>query len=391
MNHTLPGERPAELVLLSHGFQAEYEVGFANGAAANGLDVLLVSSDGTLSHRLDPRVHALNLRGSQQAVRSRWRKLGNVLRYGWAYRRLAHRWPQAVFHFNGLFTLRKGWGVLPEALWARWVIRHWWLSVHNLLPHDDANGLNRRIFAWVYRWPERLVVHTEAMKRALVADYRVPPERVLVVEHGIDQFQVPQPGDRAHLCQRYALPASGTLLLLFGHLVPYKGVDVLIRAAGLARLPAATTVLILGRVGSAGYRRVLDEALATVGCPGRVVLVDGFVADDDVPALLRGADAMLLPYRHIDQSGVLFTARSAGLPVLVTDVGSLREYVVPGQDVLVDRCEAAALARGLEVLVEQLGRVDRQACVAAARRWAWAETLRPYAAAVRHRKEARPA
>jgi hypothetical protein len=78
----------------------------------------------------------------------------------------------------------------------------------------------------------------------------------------------------------------------------------------------------------------------------RVHLIDRFVPDAEVPLLLRGSAAMVLPYRHIDQSGALFAARSAGLPVLATDVGSFAQYLEPGRDVLVPACTEDDLARG---------------------------------------------
>lgn len=370
------------VVLLSHGFQAEYEVAFANGLAQRGVPVTVVGADGSLVGRLTAGVEFLNLRGSQAAGRSPLQKLLNIGRYWAAYLRLARQRPDAVFHFNGLFTLRKGPGVLVEALLARVFIRHWWLSVHNLLPHDGGTPLQRRIFSWVYRWPQRLVVHTEAMKAALVAEFGVAASRVLVVEHGIDQFHPPGPGDRAALCRHLGLPDDGAqLLLMFGHLAPYKGADVLLQAVAQAGLPAGLRLLLVGRVGSAAYRAELETALAGLGeAAARVNLMDRFVPDADVPLLLRGSAAMLLPYRHIDQSGALFAARSAGLPVLATDVGSFARYMVPGQDVLVPACTPADLAAGLQTLARQLATVDRTHSLQQARCYAWQHTLAPYQA-----------
>lgn len=378
-------DRPASdsappVVLLSHGFQAEYEVAFANGLAQRGVPVTVVGADGTLVDRLEPGVEFLNLRGSQHAGRRIWQKLLNIARYWFAYLRLARRRPEAVFHFNGLFTLRKGPGVWMEAWLAHWFIPRWWLSVHNLLPHDGDTPLHRWIFSRVYRWPDRLVVHTEAMKAALHAEFGIAPDRILVIEHGIDQFHPPQPGDREALCQHLGLPSDGAqLLLMFGHLSPYKGADVLLQSVVRAGLPAGVRLLLVGRIGSADYRARLVAACAAMGeTAQRVHLIDRFVPDAEVPLLLRGSAAMLLPYRHIDQSGALFAARSAGLPVLATDVGSFAQYLEPGRDVLVPACTEDDLARGLQVLVSQLDPEDRLQSVQAAQRWAWRATLAPY-------------
>lgn len=378
-------DRPASgtappVVLLSHGFQAEYEVAFANGLAQRGVPVTVVGADGTLVDRLEPGVEFLNLRGSQHASRRVWQKLLNIARYWFAYLRLARQRPEAVFHFNGLFTLRKGLGVWVEAWLAHRFIPRWWLSVHNLMPHDGDTPLHRWIFSRVYRWPDRLVVHTEAMRAALHAEFGIALDRILVIEHGIDQFHPPLPGDREALCRHLGLPADGAqLLLMFGHLSPYKGADVLLQSVVRAGLPAGVRLLLVGRIGSADYRARLVAACAAMGeAAQRVHLIDRFVPDAEVPLLLRGSAAMLLPYRHIDQSGALFAARSAGLPVLATDVGSFAQYLEPGRDVLVPACTEDDLARGLQELVRQLDPEDRLQSVQAARRWAWRATLAPY-------------
>ena len=51
---------------------------------------------------------------------------------------------------------------------------------------------------------------------------------------------------------------------------------------------------------------------------------EGFVPTEDVWRYFQGADFLVVPYRHIDQSGVVFMALATGLPIVATDVGSLR-------------------------------------------------------------------
>ncbi len=64
---------------------------------------------------------------------------------------------------------------------------------------------------------------------------------------------------------------------------------------------------------------------------------------------LKGADVMVLPYKDIFQSGVLFLAYSFGLPVVATDVGSFREEIVEGQTGFVcNPCDSSDLAMALQ-------------------------------------------
>jgi D-inositol-3-phosphate glycosyltransferase len=64
---------------------------------------------------------------------------------------------------------------------------------------------------------------------------------------------------------------------------------------------------------------------------GAIILRDGFIPDSEIEVYCKAADAMVLPYRHIYQSGVLFMAQSFGLPVLASDVGSFREEIIEGR------------------------------------------------------------
>ena len=54
------------------------------------------------------------------------------------------------------------------------------------------------------------------------------------------------------------------------------------------------------------------------------------MSDGEVPAFFRRADLVVLPYREIDQSGVLFTALAFGKPLLLSDVGGFPEVAATG-------------------------------------------------------------
>ena len=64
---------------------------------------------------------------------------------------------------------------------------------------------------------------------------------------------------------------------------------------------------------------------------GQVVLNADFIPDEETEVYFKAADAVILPYRQIYQSGVLFLGHSFGLPVLAADVGSLKDDIVEGK------------------------------------------------------------
>ncbi len=77
-------------------------------------------------------------------------------------------------------------------------------------------------------------------------------------------------------------------------------------------------------------RRELEAAAARVGAIHRFA----YIPFEDVPRYFAAADVLVLPYRHVSQSGVLFLALALGLPVVATRVGALPEVVRDGESAL---------------------------------------------------------
>ena len=87
------------------------------------------------------------------------------------------------------------------------------------------------------------------------------------------------------------------------------------------------------------YWRAIREAIREDVERGRVLLKAEFIPDDETELYFKAADVLVLPYKHIYQSGVLFLAHSFGLPVLAADVGSLKDEIVEGKTGFVFRPE----------------------------------------------------
>src|SRR5262249_288683 len=120
------------------------------------------------------------------------------------------------------------------------------------------------------------------------------------------------------------------VLLFFGKIGPYKGLDYLVAAfqGNLARRDYRLLIVGTPRAGSEQYWRPIQE---TIRKDPRLFVKPEFIPDDDIEVYFKAADILVLPYRHIYQSGVLFLGYSFGLPVLVADVGSLKEEIIEGE------------------------------------------------------------
>jgi glycosyltransferase involved in cell wall biosynthesis len=131
--------------------------------------------------------------------------------------------------------------------------------------------------------------------------------------------------------RRLGLPPGAKVLLFFGQIVPYKGLEVLLAAlAELAAADPSYRLLVAGKVkpGCDDYWRGLQPLLRPVH--GQVDLRIQHVPEPEVELYFKAADVLVLPYVQIFQSGVLFLAYRFGLPVVATDVGSFGEDVLEG-------------------------------------------------------------
>src|SRR5262249_9703518 len=131
------------------------------------------------------------------------------------------------------------------------------------------------------------------------------------------------------------------VVLCFGLIRPYKGIDVLLEAwRGIE--DAELWVVGLPKT---------DLAPLRAAAPPGVRFVPRFVADDELPAFFERADLVVLPYREIDQSGVLFTALGLGKPLLLSAVGGFPEVAASGAAELVPPGDPAALHAALARLL----------------------------------------
>lgn len=239
------------------------------------------------------------------------------------------------------------------------------LTAHDVLPREVRRG-GRVGAAAALRAMDAVIAHSASARARLVEEAGVAERRVHVIPHGAF----------AHLAApaaRGAAPAAlagldgRQVVLCFGLVRPYKGVDLLVEA--FAGTPEDAVLLVVGmpRMPLAPLERRARE----LGIAERVRFVPRFVPDEELPSYFRRADVVALPYREIDQSGVLYTALAFGSPLLLSDVGGFGEIAAHGAARLVEPGSVESLRAGLQ---EVLGDADGRARMSeAARRLAGGE------------------
>jgi glycosyltransferase involved in cell wall biosynthesis len=236
------------------------------------------------------------------------------------------------------------------------------LTAHDVLPREPRRGqlsAQRRLYERV----DAVVVHSEHGRGRLVDALRIDPAKVHVIEHGAFEHLADVAG--AHPLPAELGAVRKPVVLCFGLLRPYKGIDVLLDAWRRLSPDAELWIVGMPRMEIAPLRAV---------APPSVRWVPRFVADHELGAYFRRADLVVLPYREIDQSGVLFTALAFGAPLLLSDVGGFGEVGAQGAAALVRPGDAAALAAQIgRLLGDDAARAElaEGARRAAATRYSW--------------------
>jgi len=354
------------VLLVSHGFQKNYECAFANGLHAVGVNVLLVSSDQTHYASLAPGLRTLNLRGSQSENRPKWRKSLNLFRYH-ALLMLWVAWHRpAVVHAFGL--LHPVWLVGHlQGWWFRRFAGRYVLTVHDTEPHDRGNEQSRQAFVVAFGYASHLIVHSKRLVGLLAARLPGRGSDITFMEHGLE----PWAGAADLPPYRHGRPVK---ILLFGVLQRYKGLDILLDA--LDGIAMSFELVVAGRCSDNALRAELSARIAGHPQAGAIRWRDGYVAEQDVPGLFIGADMLVLPYRRIDQSGVLFQAYRFGLPVVATKVGAFEDYVGPAHGEICNPEDVVSLRAAIERLSARLTWIDRRQLAESAQALAWPQVVR---------------
>ena len=245
------------------------------------------------------------------------------------------------------------------------------LTIHNTAPHTRSWAFVPALRA-LARLAHCCVLHSEYGREQAVELLGIPPGRVRVIALGA-WSGVPAPAaDRAAARVRLGLPDGAPVVLCFGALRPYKGVDVLMRAfaQALAAVPEARLV-VAGKPWTdwAPYQALAEE----LGISGRLHAFPRFIPEAEVADFFAAADLVVLPYAQFDaQSGVGMVALGYGKPLLVTRVGGLPELVSDPRFV-VEPNDAAMLADRLALCLREPGVLERMQADAAerARAFSW--------------------
>jgi glycosyltransferase involved in cell wall biosynthesis len=352
-----------------------YDHSLCSALAELGADVHLITSRFPYGSVPAPEAYAreeLFYRRAAGRPGSRVRLASKLLEHGpdmLRYRRLAAS--AQVIHFQWLPVAWLDRFLLPK----RPVV----LTAHDLLAREPRPGQvagQRRVYEAV----NAVVTHSQFGRAQLVQELGISEDKVTVIPHGAFDYltRIPEPRLPPELePSGGASVGPGPVVLFFGLIRPYKGLDVLLEAwrdlSGSGEHGAELWIV--------GRPRVPLASL-TAHVPRGVRFVPRFVEESELAACFRRADLVVLPYREterFDFSGVLATSLAFGTPAVLSDMGGFSELAATGAARLVKPGDPADLARTLGALLgdpQERQRLAQAARAAAAGPYSWAEAAR---------------
>jgi glycosyltransferase involved in cell wall biosynthesis len=233
------------------------------------------------------------------------------------------------------------WPLLDIAFMA--LIRRWCpvvMTVHDTTPvYGDRSWWLQRVGRELpWKLADKIIVHTRGGRQALLRK-GVPDERISVIPHGPLALSVP--------IVRPAARDPRWTMVLFGEIMPYKGLDILIDA--VAELPTALRRQL--RVVVAGRPRMdmapLAARIRALGLGEQFELRLRRLPEEEMAQLFAEADGFVFPYRRIDASSVYHLVQPLGKWLIASRVGVFEEEM-RGEGTLVPPGDVPALARALE-------------------------------------------
>lgn len=241
-------------------------------------------------------------------------------------------------------------------------------TVHDLLPFDGARSKDReQRFGEVYRQADALICHTKESQERLIKKFSVSESKTWHIPHGPLNPLGPTSEPEIEIDQVVDVDKEAPIVLFFGVIRPNKGVHYLLDAwrEVTSRAPNAQLAI----VGSADSEteRAIRSQIDALGLNGRVACTFRYVSEQELSAVIHGADVLVYPYRSITQSGALFTGMGAAKAIVATDVGGLGETLEDGHTgCLVSYGDHTGLATSIHDLLQdqdqrvRLGRNAKQ-------------------------------
>jgi glycosyltransferase involved in cell wall biosynthesis len=221
----------------------------------------------------------------------------------------------------------------------------------NIIPHEKR-FFDRVLTSFFVRQIDGFL----AMSQSVAGDLKLftQKKKCLVSPHPLfDNFGPPI--DKKLARQHVGLQEEHNVLLFFGFIRPYKGLDLLLDA--MAKINNSNLKLIIAGEFYTDEKPYFDMA-ENLGIADKLIWKNHFIANEEVGQYFCAADLIVQPYKHATQSGVTQIAYHFEKPMIVTDVGGLAEMVPDGVSGYLVNPDAREIAEKIDFFFENTDQIE---------------------------------
>lgn len=222
----------------------------------------------------------------------------------------------AILHMQWIKIWNCDWLLIK--FFKRFFNSKFFFTVHNLLPHTIRKN-SKKQYTKIYEKADILIAHTETTKKDLIKEFGINPQKIIIMAHGILDVPVSENDflkAKNNLENKYNFK-NKLIFSSLGIQSYYKGQDLLVDAwmkNPLLNKNQNLILLIVGKKGDIKYTQKFSE---------NIIHIDSKVSDAEFNYLMKRSDIIVLPYRRIEQSGVLLSIINESKPYCCTNVGEL--------------------------------------------------------------------
>ena len=206
-------------------------------------------------------------------------------------------------------------------------------TAHDILPHEHTQ-IDYYLRYIVYKSASKIIVHTNSIKERLLEMYNIPEAKVFIVPAVLPISEKRDSTITREIAREFLnLSDEDHVLLFFGYIRDYKGLDWLLEAFDMIKSQHDQLKLVVaGKPHNSELHELYTDQINDMTYRDDVIFVPEYIPDEEIDYYFLAADAVVVPYKEIYMSGVLQVAFSYSKPVLVTNVGNFKDIIQQGEN-----------------------------------------------------------
>ena len=319
-----------KITIIYSGVENSYLIGLVSGLSKSpDLSIDVIDSDKSIG-KFDKfrNVTFYNYRGSLDPSSNKLAKIKRILKYYWKLIVYAYKSDSKLLHIQWMNKFRYFDRTLLN-LYYKSMGKKVVYTAHNINAkkrNNKDNFFNRLSLKAHYNIVDHIIVHNNRMKIELMKEFGVRADKIAINALGINVSAPKIDLSKQEALNYLNLSENKKIILFFGGIVSYKGLDLLIKAFSLL-LESDTNyhLIIAGATRDQEYFEQIEKLFTELNIDEYCTKHFKFIPDEDIPYYFTAADCCVLPYTSIFQSGVHALSYAYGLPVIASDVGSFRD------------------------------------------------------------------